>query len=409
MKTLNYFLLLSFFVFFFSCQPNNIIKKTDTSPDIRVLLAEIQQKTTIEFHGTFVLYTEEAAYDFGHKNSSLDVSLIKNGYKLSNPNRIFSFRKEDAVRLAPKDKTAWFTFKNRAYKGGILLSVNKNGLVQVINKINLEEYLKGVVPAEMPSANPAYLEALKAQAVCARTYSLKKMLARKKYPFDLYADVRDQVYAGLSVETPLASEALNATFGDILMYQDTLATVYYHSTCGGLIEAAQNVWHTKKFPYLQAQQDVLGNGFACSVSPLFRWKRVFTLQELDSLFYLRFNRSLLNQVVTDTTHLVFQAQVLNRSAQGRVQKMHLSYGDTSFVLERFDIRRFFSSKNTGALPSLFFELSSNDSTFILTGGGSGHGVGMCQWGALNMSQKGFKYYDILVNKYFKGTYLKKVY
>ncbi len=409
MKTLKPFSLLLLLLVAFSCQPNMIKKSSNKAPNIRVLLAEVSQTTPLFFQGTFVLYSEEAAYELGSNNNHLDISLLKNGFKLSNPKRIFTFRREDIVRLFPKETASWFTFKNKTYKGGIILSINSEGKINVVNKLSLEEYLKGVVPAEMPSGNPAYLEALKAQAVCARSYSLKKMLYRKTQPFDVYADVRDQVYSGRDVEKPLATEALAATHGDVLMFHDTLATVYYHSTCGGVLEAVQNVWNTKPFPYLQPQKDILGNGFACSVSPLFRWERQFNFTELDSLFSLRFNKTLLHQTVSDTTQLVFKSQVLDRTAQGRVQKMQLAYGDTSVTLEGYAIRRFFSKKKQGALPSSFFTLSSNDSTIILTGGGSGHGVGMCQWGALNMSQKGFKYYDILVNKYFKGTYLKKVY
>ncbi len=409
MKKLNHYFFLLLLLAAYACQPNMIHTNANKAPDIRVLLAEVSQSAPLLFRGTFVLYSEEAAYELGPNNSTLDISLLKNGYKLSNPKRIFTFRREDIVRLFPKEKTSWFTFNGKTYKGGIILSVNSSGKINVVNKLSLEEYLKGVVPAEMPSANPAYLEALKAQAVCARSYSLKKMLARKSQPFDLYADVRDQVYGGRDAERPLATEALSATHGDVLMFHDTLATVYYHSTCGGVLEAVQNVWNTKPFPYLQPQKDILGNGFACSVSPLFRWERRFKLSELDSLFKLRFNKSYLHETVLDTTRLVFKTRVLRRTAQGRVQQMQVTYGDTSATLDGYAIRRFFSKSEKGALPSLFFNFASNDSTIILSGGGSGHGVGMCQWGALNMSQKGFKYYDILVNKYFKGTYLKKVY
>ena len=409
MKTFKLFFLFLVFLVVYSCQPNIINKKTDNAPVVRVLLAQISQKTPLSFHGTYVLYSEEAAYEFGSKNNSLNLSIIKNGFKLSNPNRIFTFRTQDIVRLSPKENASWFSLKNRTYRGGIVLSLNTDGKIDVVNTLSLEDYLKGVVPAEMPSGKPAYLEALKAQAVCARTYSLKKMLDRKKQTFDLYADVRDQEYGGRNFEKPLASEALNATRGDILMYHDTLATIFYHSTCGGLIEAVQNVWDSPKFPYMQPQKDILGSGFACNISPLFRWERKFNINEIDSLFNLHFSKSFLKNTVSDTTRLVFKSRVLSRTAQGRIQKMQIIFGDTSMVLKDYEIRRFFSKKNQGPLPSLFFSLSSNDSTLFLNGGGSGHGVGMCQWGALNMSEQGFKYYDILVNKYFKGTYLKKVY
>jgi len=193
------------------------------------------------------------------------------------------------------------------------------------------------------------------------------------------------------------------------MLNDTLATVYYSSTCGGLSEAVQNVWPGPAYKHLQPGKDLLGDNFACSVSPHFRWKRSFTIQQLDSLFKINFNRSFLDQIVTDSTAIVFGANILERSSTGRVQKMSLSLGDTTVVLSNFEIRKFFSTEQAKTLKSRFFSISDTDSTLVIKGGGYGHGVGLCQWGALNMSQQGFKYYDILVNKYFKGTYLKKVY
>lgn len=408
MKHIKYILIL-FAIILAGCQPHLSDNDTHKAPRIRVLLSEITSRDSIAFNGSYLLHAAEANYELGSNNSYLIISAIPNGFRLSNPNRIFTFREGDNIRLSAKNSTALFHLKKRTYSGEILITKSDGGNIQLINRVDLEEYLKGVVPSEMPSGKEGYREALKAQAICARTYALKKMMERKKNTFDVYADVWDQVYNGRKAEKALASEAIQATRGDVLMYNDSLAAIYYHSTCGGLSESVQNVWPSVSYPYMQAQKDIVGSEFACSVSPLFRWQRSFSFNQLDSLFQNSYQKSYLSDTVSDTTLLHFNARVLERTNQGRVQKMQISYGDTSVVLDGYTIRRFFSKKDQGHLKSRFFSISNTDSSLVIDGGGYGHGVGMCQWGALNMSEKGFKYYDILVNKYFKGTYLKKVY
>lgn len=396
-------------LFLASCQPHLSVHDTQKAPHIRVLLGDVVSMDSIAFKGSYILHASEADYELGFNNSYLIIRPLPTGFRLSNPNRIFTFRDGDVIRLSAQDPAALFHKDGRAYSGEITVTKSSRGNIQLINRVGLEEYLKGVVPSEMPSGKEGYREALKAQAICARTYALKKITTRKKMLFDVYADVWDQVYRGKTAEKALASEAIQSTRGDVLMYNDTLATIYYHSTCGGLSESVQNVWPSLSYPYLQAQKDIVGSEFACSVSPVFRWQRSFSIQQLDSLFKIGYHKSYLNVAVSDTTQLLFKARVLDRTDQGRVQKMQITYGDTSFVLEGYTIRRFFSGPKLGHLKSRFFSLSETDSSLVVNGGGFGHGVGMCQWGALNMSEKGFKYYDILVNKYFKGTYLKKVY
>jgi len=354
--------------------------------------------------------SEEAKYEFGKKNRRIYIESSEGSYKIYNENRIFKLNKNDVVSFSGKSDNAIFAYHGKRYNGDILLILKPGPGLSVINRLNLEIYLKGVVPSEMPSRNNAYSDALKAQAICARTYALGKMNDRKMHPFDVYADHRDQVYGGLNIETQLASESVRQTRGDVLMYNDSLAAIFYHSTSGGLLESSQNVWTNINKPYLQSKQDAIGNEFASVNSPYFRWADTLNLNQIDEIFITKFNKSYINQTTTDTTILAFEANVLERTSGGRVSKMQVTYGDTTLTLEGYEIRQFFTSPQGRSLPSTLFSISSQaDSLFIVKGGGFGHGVGMCQYGAMNMSQKGFKYYDILVNKYFDGTYLKKVY
>jgi len=396
--------------FLFSCQP--LVKKPrlTPAPKIRVLLASVTQKDSITFTDKYILHSEEAQYVFGKKNKKIYLTMSRFGYKLFNANRLLTFNAQEVIRFKPVKQRATFRFQGREYYGEIIITADKDHALQIINRLDLERYLQGVVPAEIPATKEDYLNAVKAQAICARTYALKKIAHKSSRLFDVYDDQRDQVYKGKNVHQPLSDKALLQTRGDVLMFNDSLADVFYHSTCGGITEDASSVFAGVKRAYLISAKDLIGREFACSISPKYRWQRTFTLPQIDSLFLSQKHVSLLKQTVTDTTQLVFKARVMQRSASGRVQKMQITYGDSILTLQGYEIRNFFKDRNGRALPSTLFSIENpSDSLLIIDGGGFGHGVGMCQWGAVNMSKKGFEYYDILVNKYFPGTILKKAY
>jgi len=405
-----------FFILFlstlFSCTRNIKPTAPEKIPQIRILLGTIDQRDSLQFKGNFTLTLEEAVYELGRHNPFFYLSLSKNGFKMYNTNRLFVFSGKDIVHISPSDPLRdRFKFRNKWYKGKIILRLSQMGKFDFINVVNLETYLKSVVASEMPSQKNSYLEALKAQAICARTYALKKMNERVHQPFDVFSDINDQVYSGLSHLSKRATQAVNATRGVVLQYQDSLAEIYFHSTCGGISEDPADLWgHKNSPPYLKIRKDVLGDQFACRISPFFRWRRQFTFYQIDSLFKRRFHYSPMSASHGDTLQLSCRLQVLQRSASGRVKQLEIQYADTTVVLHNFEIRRFFSKFNRGGLPSLLFTLNvSADSVLVINGGGYGHGIGLCQWGALNMSEQGFKYYDILVNQYFPGTYLKRIY
>ncbi len=404
------YLIVGTLVLLFSCQPGMIKPDQTPAPKIRVLLERITKADSILLKGTYSLKSEEAFYELGENNKILHIAPSKKGYRLYTDNRSFTFNTYDKIILIPQDKKAACVFRKKVYAGELRLTFSEKLGVSLINRLDLEKYLESVVPSEMPSDKPQYLEALKAQAICARTYALIKMLERKNHPFDVYADHRDQVFKGQSVESVISGRAVEQTRGDVLKYGDSLAVVYYHSTCGGISENAADIWPGVDEPYLHKSKDLLGDKFSCASSKYYRWQRSFRMADIDSLMKKNFNFSLLYQTVQDTSELEFKAEVLQRSPSGRVQKIKLVYGDSVKVLENYQIRSFFTDKKGRGLPSLLFNIKSvNDSLIVFNGGGFGHGAGMCQWGALHMSENGFKYFDILVSKYFRGTYLEKVY
>ncbi len=394
-----------------SCQPHIKPVGKTPAPTIRVLLGIISSSDSLQLHGKYVLTSEEAKYELGAKNKELVLHYKPAGYRLTTVYRLFSFTKSDRIQLQPSAiKKHYFTFRNHSYPGRLVITSSSNGL-KLINYVDLETYLKHVVPAEIPSHTQKYFEALKAQAITARTYALERIADRSHRDFDVYNDQRDQVYTGIKSQSELADQAVRQTRGVVLMFNDSLAHVFFHSTCGGISAAPQEVWPGIHATYLKSKEDVLGKEFTCAESPYFRWQQWYTLSQFDSLFVNRFHRSFLHRTVQDTTRLNLSLRIADRTVSGRVKTMQVTYGDTTFTLQGYQIRSFFGNSRGASLPSTLFYLKPSfaDSAFCICGGGYGHGVGLCQWGALHMAEKGFKYFDILVNKYFPGTYLKKAY
>lgn len=155
------------------------------------------------------------------------------------------------VALFPSDPEAPVMFNQRAYRGRILVIRNPRHRLTVINELPLEQYLLGVVPNELNPTAFAEIEALKAQAVAARTYALRNLGKYAAEGFDLYDDVRSQVYAGKFSEHPLASRAVEETRGIVATYDHRPIEAVYTSTCGGRTENSEAIFGTSQ-PYLRS-------------------------------------------------------------------------------------------------------------------------------------------------------------
>ena len=146
-------------------------------------------------------------------------------------------------------KNAFLALDGKQYRGRLDVAA-QGGFLRVVNGVGLESYLQGVVPGEVPSAWPA--ETLKAQAVAARSYALANLVKGKM--FDLYADVRSQVYGGVASEKPSTSKAVVATAGEVVLYAGKVATTLYFSTSGGKTASALDVFG-QNIPYLVSWPD----------------------------------------------------------------------------------------------------------------------------------------------------------
>jgi stage II sporulation protein D len=402
------FLALIISILTWSCISPTHKKPEGATVFVRVLLDKISTKDSLYFKKSYYLYSEEARYEFGERNNKVYIVPLIAGLQLYNRNRNLLYKNDFPIILKPVEQRSHFIFKKNEYDGDVIFTLAEDSAIYIINRLPLEEYLKGVVPAEINTTKQDLFEAIKAQAICARTYALKKISMNKNKPYDVSANISDQVYAGFNQHTILADRAIAETKNIILHYQGKPATIYYHSTCGGKLAAVQEVWNQPDIPYLQGGIDAVKDVYLCSNSPHFRWIEKRRITQLDSLFFYHFHKGLLKTARKDTFRLQFRLQIMKRDHSNRISELEIQYADTSVTLSGNSIRKFFGWPPGNYLPSnLFYIEQDSDSTMMLVGAGNGHGVGMCQWGAMDMAKQGFKYYHIL-SKYFPGTKLARI-
>ena len=159
--------------------------------------------------------------------------------------------RDSVIYFVPSNEQSFLSFNNRSYRGLFILRGTRKGVV-LINVVNLEEYLLSVVPGELSPGLFNGREALKAQAVAARTYAVKNMGQFKDLGYDLINTPRSQLYIGMSAEHPMSTRAVEETRGEVLQHRGRLINALYHSTCGGKTENAENVFGGRPVPYLKS-------------------------------------------------------------------------------------------------------------------------------------------------------------
>ena len=270
--------------------------------------------------------------------------------------------------------------------GGLVRVMHDGKALQVINEIDLEEYVKGVVPSEMSAGWHA--EALKVQAVATRTYAVHQRMMNGGRDYDLVASTQDQVYRGRYGVDPRVQQAVEATRGLILTYRNMPIFSAFSSTAAGPTEDAANVW-AKDLPYLK--------GVECpfdASSPYYQWQTALKVADLI--------QTLRGQgiVVGDIT----AASIFSRSRAGRATRIRILHSEGELIIRGEELRRLVGYT---VIPSTQFDLQFLGREMVLSGRGAGHAVGLCQWGAKELAERGYSYHAILYY-YFPGTELKDV-
>jgi stage II sporulation protein D len=305
-----------------------------------------------------------------------------------------------------------FQLKQRSYRGRLVVAI-KGSALQAINTVDLESYLPSVVGSEMPASWPQ--AALRAQAVAARTYALRQRSASQ--PFDVSATVASQVYKGVEAETPSTREAVASTRGEVLMYGGNLVNAVFHSSSGGSTENSGDLW-SQQLPYLVSVPDVDQD------SPVSRWQQRLDPQTLIKAFGEIGGANRIEILSSTSSGRVRQARVIGPGGTlvltGAELRSRLGLRSTlvRFELVGPDVA---SSQLPSSGPPILPPLAGSiaplpdaaaqvpiqvpQPTLLAVGRGFGHGVGMSQWGAYALAQRGEDYPEIL-RYYFRGTDLR---
>jgi stage II sporulation protein D len=316
----------------------------------------------------------------------------------------------DAVSIVPEDQNDAVRAGRRDYRGTLDILRDRTGL-SVINRIGLEAYLGGVVGGEMGRRDTSEMEALRAQAVVSRTYALRNMGRWRAEGFDFQATVADQVYGGVQGENPLAMQAVRETRGQVITAGGAPIDAFFFSTCGGHTADGTEAFRGAERPYLRSIADVDASGVAyCSISPRYHWRDEWSGDALRSVL----NRTLHETgLVSGELGRIRNVAADGRTASGRVARLAISTSTGTISVDGPRIRRVLATTNGEILRSNVFELTVSTqggsvSRLVADGMGAGHGVGMCQWGAVGRARAGQRYADILA-AYFQGTQLQRYY
>jgi len=382
---LKIFIFLSLIFNFYQCK--NVLSSTE--PIIKVLIKK-DNYVRIRSDNSFPIRL--SAKDFSRRKVQ-GITIRKKDKKNtiffdSNKEKIYNIGNKTKLILRTSDKRGIWVGGKR-YQGLVKVYFSNDGIF-IINELGIEKYLNSVVGGEMPYKWP--MEALRAQAIASRTYAIKKM---NNSLYDIDSTQNDQVYNGLESNTYETSRAVKSTRSLVLVHNDKLINAVFHSSSGGITENSHDVWENK-LPYLKSVRDFDQN------NPKLRWERGYTENKLEDLF--------------PTIGGIKKIDILNISQTGRIKQMKISGKYDSKEISGKEFRSKLKLKSTlfrfKYLYNIDNEINDNiqsnisSGDYILFSGlGAGHGVGMSQWGAKYMAERGFKANQILKH-FYSGVQIK---
>ena len=344
---------------------------------IRILISKPADK--IELTGEFSLYSDSKMIQ-QLKDITIPVSFSENMITL------FKSASYPSVFLK---KTGEGYFKIGDYKyDGELKIISRDKKMYLVNYLDVEEYIQGVLPNEI--SPKWHIEVIKAQTVAARTFAYFYIEKNKGEIYDLTDNTYAQVYKGTINEDPVFNEAIVKTAGEVLVFKNELIQSFFHSVCGGHTENAGKVWG-KNLPYLKG---IPCN--YCSTAKYYRWEETFSEEEI--LQKLKAHGFDLENIRSFSPAI--------RSGSGRWVKVKISGSKKSVLIPGNKFRLIMGIEKIRS-TKFTVRRNKNGKGFVFSGKGWGHGVGLCQWGAKKMAEKGYKYYRIL-RYYYRGTELLKM-
>jgi len=308
---------------------------------------------------------------------------------------------------------------NKKYGKDFYLVNDSYGTWTLVQQLSFGKYLEGVLPHEIGINSP--IEALKSQAIIARTWALYNSDRFKIDNYHLCVTTECQVYKPSPINSQRVKKAINSTANQILIYRDKPINAFYHASNGGISASASESWDMQDYPYLQSRPDSIIKWDKVLTLPfidenylqefldnpsknifgqkhyLFRWKKKISVQDIKNIL-------LKNKLITKDMNS-FEILIKERGLSGRVTELSINYKNMNkkVILKKDQIRKVLKF-----LPSNLFIIDKlNDNFWLFHGAGFGHGVGLSQSGAIEMANAGFNFKTIL-NNYYPGTKLKTI-
>jgi stage II sporulation protein D len=378
-------------------------------PDIRVALATGASYVEIAGQGRVGGVSDGRTVFTLGAGEAVRVDVAGGGVRVSGTRAAGRYERLTFVSLEPSRHVI---ASGKPYRGVIEVFRGGGGLT-VVNELPMEAYLASVVTTEMGRRPRAERAALEAQAVVSRTYAITSLGKYASDGYDLSATVSDQAYGGVVEETEIGREAVRATAGRIVTYGGEPITTFFSSTCGFSTASPQEVFRFgTELPYLAPVSDRRpGGGHYCDQSPRFRWT-----VEWDGATLSRILRETVPAVLGVEGAMVDElrgVRVHHTGPSGRVVEARVAVSRGEIPVFGPDLRRVFRTPEGRSLGSTAFEVAVDKRAgrverVTFAGAGWGHGVGMCQWGAVGRARAGQSGEEI-VTTYFAGTRIERYY
>ena len=398
----------------------------NSEPELEIGLAWELDATTIGFAGTQVLEVQSKDRPGVHSTSGPIGFGVSGNQLLVTPRDhpravpMLVLHASDTLWVGSENfsrgESALIQWNGSHWRGRFKVFLNPRGRITVATRLPLERYLLGVVPGEIGALSDSLLEAGRAQAVAARSYTLFYKGRRGSEGFDLFATVEDQLYSPAEAERPLATRCVESSRGLVGLSGGAPIRANYCSTCGGMTAEAWEAWPTPTYDYLSSHADAGAGGDFCARSPLYRWREEWTPREFTAnlaRFAPQFGVPLPRGGVGD----LIDVRVAERSRSGRVWWLEVETTTGLIRIHAHSLRQMLrrGGNPTAILRSNLFKIAvrRDPSTrralaVLASGAGSGHGVGLCQTGALAMARAGADARRILLH-YYHDVDLERLY
>jgi stage II sporulation protein D len=391
------------------------VVRLDRTPEVRVLIIDGSSSVRVRIPGAFYLGDGGAGENLTKFDRGGDFSVThgrNNVYVSEGKKTLFK-----APTVLIKRTSGKNTYINgKPYRGDFMLRLS-HGRIMTINVIELDDYIKGVLPVEIGYLRSNQYEAYRAQAIASRSYALSKLEEKKADMYDLKATIMDQVYKGVLGETLEASEAVDDTRGMVAFWEGEPARAYYSSCCGGHTADIRICWPWKTpYPYLHGvrdNEDEGGTKSLCRRSPHFRWRVHWSGGTLQRILRETMPEEL--GIREDAVGTLQDITITATARDGRIEAMEFVTDRGTHLVEGDRIRWILrpSIGSDAILKSTMFKMSVKKGrgrvlSMNLVGGGNGHGVGMCQVGAIRMAELGYTAEEI-IEHYYPGVTIYRHY